>query len=114
MTFRFPGAAAALVSLALATSAAAQTGGSAASSSPGTSQAQADDAKPAKRSRSKAATAVKGEKKEPTAGQMAARERQRKCAAEWKTAKAGGKVADGMKWPKFWSQCNARLKGNSV
>ena len=45
---------------------------------------------------------------------MAARERQRKCGVEWKELKAGGKVADGMKWPKFWSQCNARLKGNTA
>ena len=44
-------------------------------------------------------------------GQVAARERQRQCASEWKEAKAGGKVEDGMRWPKYWSQCNARLKG---
>ena len=30
-------------------------------------------------------------KKEPSAGQIAARERQKKWAAEWKEAKAGGK-----------------------
>jgi hypothetical protein len=29
-------------------------------------------------------------------------------------AKADGRVASGTKWPKFWSQCNARLKGNSA
>ncbi len=52
-------------------------------------------------------------KREPTASQMAARERQRKCAAEWKEAKAAGKTG-GLKWPKYWSQCNARLKGNSA
>lgn len=51
--------------------------------------------------------------KEPTAGQMAARERQRKCGAEWREAKAGGKTG-GQKWPQFWSRCNARLKGNSA
>ena len=62
-------------------------------------------AAPAKRSRTPTATA-----KEPTPGQSAARERQRKCGAEWKEAKAGGKVAAGMKWPQYWSQCNARLK----
>jgi hypothetical protein len=53
-------------------------------------------------------------KKEPTAGQMAARERMSKCSAEWKEAKAGGKVEPGMKWPKFWSACNARMKGRNV
>jgi hypothetical protein len=49
-------------------------------------------------------------KKEPSPAQMAARERMSKCSAEWKEAKAGGKVEAGMKWPKFWSQCNARMK----
>ena len=53
-------------------------------------------------------------RKEPSAAQLAARERQAKCSAEWKQVKADGKVEPGMKWPKFWSQCNARLKGNSA
>ena len=63
----------------------------------------------------KAPTRQKGARtqREPTAGQMAARERQRKCGAEWKEAKASGKTA-GTKWPQYWSQCNARLKGNSA
>jgi hypothetical protein len=49
-------------------------------------------------------------KKEPSAGQIAARERQKKCAAEWKDAKAAGKIEKGSNWPKFWSDCNKRLK----
>jgi hypothetical protein len=49
-------------------------------------------------------------KKAPTAGQFAARERQKKCRAEWKAAKAAGKVEKGMTWPKYWSACNKRLK----
>jgi hypothetical protein len=49
-------------------------------------------------------------KKEPSAGMVAMRERQKKCAAEWKDAKAAGKT-NGMKWPQFWSACNKRLKG---
>lgn len=53
-------------------------------------------------------------KKEPTAAQMAARERMSKCSAEWKEAKAGGKVEPGMKWPKFWSACNTRMKGGKA
>jgi hypothetical protein len=73
-------------------------------------QASPESATPARRSRKHSATS----KKEPTAGQMAARERQKKCSAEWQSAKAAGKVESGMKWPKFWSQCNARLKGNSA
>jgi len=52
-------------------------------------------------------------KKEPTAAQLAARERLTKCSAEWKAAKAGGKIESGMKWPKFWSACNTRLKGGT-
>jgi hypothetical protein len=43
-------------------------------------------------------------------GLLAARERQKKCGAEWREAKAGGKVEKGMKWPKYWSACNKRLK----
>jgi hypothetical protein len=53
-------------------------------------------------------------KKEPTAKQLAARERQAKCSAEWKLAKSEGKLEPGMKWPKFWSACKARLKGQHV
>ena len=49
-------------------------------------------------------------KKEPSAGMIAMRERQKKCGAEWKEAKAAGKVEKGMKWPQFWSACNKRLK----
>jgi hypothetical protein len=49
-------------------------------------------------------------KKEPSAGQVAARERQKKCAAEWKETKAAGKTEKGATWPKFWSDCNKRLK----
>jgi len=74
-------------------------------------QASPETEPPAQRSRKRGATRPK---KEPSASQMAARERQRKCSAEWKSAKAAGTVASGMKWPKFWSQCNARLKGNSA
>jgi len=49
-------------------------------------------------------------KKVPSAGQLAARERQKKCAAEWKEAKAGGKIEKDATWPKYWSACNKRLK----
>ena len=47
-------------------------------------------------------------------GRAAALERQRKCGAEWKEAKAGGKIEKGMTWPKYWSACNKRLKGQSA
>ena len=49
-------------------------------------------------------------KKEPNAAQLATRERQKKCGAEWKEAKAGNKIEKGTTWPKFWSACNKRLK----
>jgi hypothetical protein len=52
-------------------------------------------------------------KKEPSAGMQAMRERQKKCGAEWKEAKAAGKIEKGMKWPKYWSACNKRLKGSA-
>jgi len=50
------------------------------------------------------------QKKEPSAGQLAARERQKKCGVEWKEAKAANKVEKDTTWPKFWSACNKRLK----
>lgn len=59
-----------------------------------------------------AATEMKP-KKDPSAAQLATRERMAKCSAEWKQAKAGGKLAKDAKWPKFWSECNARLKGGT-
>jgi hypothetical protein len=55
------------------------------------------------------ATTTAKRKKAPTAGQLAARDRQKKCGAEWKAAKAAGKVEKGMKWPQYWSACNKRL-----
>ncbi len=57
----------------------------------------------------KPAATAKG-KKPPSPGQVAVRDRQKKCGAEWKEAKAAGKIEKGMKWPKFWSACNKRLK----
>jgi hypothetical protein len=36
------------------------------------------------------------------------------CGVEWKEAKAGGKVAKGMTWPKYWSACNKRLKAQGA
>ena len=71
--------------------------------------ATTDPAAPAARS----SRAPRATPREPTAGQMAARERQKKCGAEWKTAKASGSTG-GQKWPQFWSKCNARLKGNQA
>ena len=63
--------------------------------------------------------ATKSEKKKTkkktglTAGQKAARERQKQCGTEWREAKKAGKVEKSMTWPKFWSACNTRLKGKA-
>jgi hypothetical protein len=68
----------------------------------------------------KADTAQKGtakkakKKRELTKGQKSARERQRQCGQEWRDAKKAGKVDKGMTWPKYWSACNARLKGKAA
>lgn len=47
----------------------------------------------------------------PSTGQSAARERQKKCGAEWRALTDAQKSAQGPKWPQFWSGCNKRLKG---
>jgi hypothetical protein len=65
----------------------------------------------AQSSTAKPATTTKA-KKPVSAGQAAMHERQKKCGAEWKAAKAAGKVQKGMTWPKYWSACNKRLKGS--
>lgn len=97
--------------LLLATLVAPASAQAPASGGPGaTVQAQAtDDARPTRRPRKREGAS----KREPTVNQMAASERRKKCGAEWKEAKAAGKT-NGVKWPKFYSQCNARLKGNSA
>jgi hypothetical protein len=60
-------------------------------------------------------TAKKAKKKrELTKGQKSARERQRQCGSEWRDAKKAGKIEKGMTWPKYWSACNARLKGKAA
>ncbi len=111
MNLRISGAVAAAVVLFTLAPASAQTLTAPHSPAIVVAQASPGGEAPARRARKKRDGASK---KEPTANQMAARERQKKCAAEWKSAKAAGSVASGMKWPKFWSQCNARLKGNSA
>ncbi len=55
------------------------------------------------------AKTAKSEKPQ-SASQVALRDRQNKCGAEWKAAKTAGKIEKGMKWPQYWSACNKRLK----
>ncbi|MCE1235679.1 MAG: hypothetical protein LWW93_04910 [Hyphomicrobiales bacterium] len=68
----------------------------------------ATTAAPAKPAAPTAAPAA-GEK-QLTPGQLAARERIKKCGAEWTAAKEAGKIKAGQKWPQYWSECNKRLK----
>ncbi len=56
---------------------------------------------------------TKAKPKAPSAGVAAMRARQKKCGAEWKEAKAAGKIEKGQTWPKYWSACNKRLKSAS-
>ncbi len=49
--------------------------------------------------------------REPTAGQIEARGRQKQCGAEWKAQKAAKTLAGTVTWPQYWSACNTRLKG---
>jgi len=44
---------------------------------------------------------------------MSGKERRAKCSAEWKEMKAAGKTS-ALKWPKFYSDCNKRLKGQGA
>ncbi|MFS8035538.1 hypothetical protein ACI7BZ_01005 [Xanthobacter sp. AM11] len=48
--------------------------------------------------------------REPTPGQLAARQRMKDCGAEWRAAKEAGKIPEGQTWPQYWSACNKRLK----
>lgn len=50
--------------------------------------------------------------KTPSAGQSAARERQKQCGTEWRALTDAQKASQGPKWPQFWSKCNKRLKGH--
>ena len=74
-----------------------------------------EQAKTSKSTAKSQATTTKAStsKREPTAGQLAARERQKQCGTEWKEAKAAGKTK-GTTWPKYWSACNTRLKAKGT
>ena len=47
---------------------------------------------------------------QPSAAQIAARSRQKQCSQNYQADKAANKLA-GQSWPKYYSACNARLKG---
>jgi len=71
-------------------------------------KAEPAKAEPAKTEPAKAAAPAK-----PAAGgATAAKDRQKKCGAEWTAQKADLKKKDPkITWPKYWSECNKRLKG---
>lgn len=46
-----------------------------------------------------------------TPAQVAMRARQQQCAKQYQADKAAHKLAAGQTWPKYWSQCNTKLKG---
>ena len=46
----------------------------------------------------------------PKDGHAAEVARERACSKDWKADKAAGKVAAGMKWPEYWSECDKRKK----
>jgi hypothetical protein len=65
--------------------------------------------KPAESKPAVTAPATEATKKPATGGRAAMTARLRACAADWKADKAAGKTA-GLKWPKYWSDCNKRKK----
>lgn len=54
------------------------------------------------------------EKKPVSGGRAAMIARERACGAEWKEAKAAGKIPAGQKWPQYWSECNKRKKAEGM
>ena len=50
----------------------------------------------------------------PTGGHEAEVARERACGKEWKADKAAGKIAQGMTWPKYWSECDKRKKAQGM
>ncbi len=49
-------------------------------------------------------------RREPGIRALAARERQRKCGAEWRALPPAEKAAQGPRWPQYYSRCVRRLK----
>jgi hypothetical protein len=55
-----------------------------------------------------APASVSGEKGKP--GRQAMYARERACGKEWREEKAAGRIEKGQTWPKFWSECDKRMK----
>jgi hypothetical protein len=71
-------------------------------------------AAPAPAAPAPAATAAEPGKKPVSAGRQAMVARERACGADWKAAKAAGKIPTGQKWPQYWSECNKRKKAEGM
>jgi len=76
----------------------------------GASDIKTDKPKKKRTAKAKSDQPKSDQAKKSSPGREAAATRRRECSAEWKADKAAGKVADGMKWPKYWSACNTRKK----
>jgi hypothetical protein len=59
------------------------------------------------------ATTTDAKGKQLSPGQIAVRERQRKCGAEWRGLSKEDQAKKGGTWPKYWSACNTRLKAEA-
>jgi hypothetical protein len=55
-----------------------------------------------------APTTASGEKGKP--GRQAMYARERACGKEWREEKAAGHIETGQTWPKYWSECDKRMK----
>ena len=76
-----------------------------------TPKAEAPKAEPPKVETKTEAPKTATPAKPKSEGQAALHARQKACGAEWKAKKAELKKTDpAIKWPKFWSECNTRLK----
>lgn len=71
--------------------------------------AAAASSAPADQSRTAAGTEKSRPDRQPSPAQIQTRERQKACAGEWRRDKAAGRTA-GQTWPRYWSDCNRRLK----
>ncbi|HLL29295.1 MAG TPA: hypothetical protein VKT73_16785 [Xanthobacteraceae bacterium] len=47
-------------------------------------------------------------------GRLAMYARERACGKEWREAKAAGKIEKGQTWPKYWHECDQRMKAQGM
>ena len=87
--------------------------GADASAAPAAAPAAAAPA-PAAAPAAPAASAPAAGQKPVSAGRQAMIARERACGADWKEAKAAGKIPAGQKWPQYWSECNKRKKAQGM